>query len=138
MSNDDNSIRRTVMPPLGADGVRRWGGAVPDAPAASNTDTLIAVVADTMADFVDGLPDMIEKIIEARVKRAEAEMAARVAESFAHLHQEVNALIGIRKSIAETQTRKGEQFRFAGESVEGSDDGVIDLPNWRVGRNIIN
>src|SRR5260370_1213098 len=110
--------------------------AAPDATAASNSDTLIAAVADTMADFVDGLPDMIEKVVEARIKLAKAEMSAHIAESFARLHEEVNALIGIRKSIAETQTRKGE-FRFAGERGEDNNE-PIDLPDWRVGRNIIN
>jgi hypothetical protein len=134
MSDNDTPIRRTVLPPLGDDGVRRWSGAAPDATAASD-DTLIAVVADTMIDFIDGLPALIERAIEARVKRAEAEMSARIAESFAHLHQEVNALLGIRKSIAETHTRKGEQFRFAGERGE-SDDAPLDLPNWRTGRII--
>jgi hypothetical protein len=138
MSNDED-IRRTVLPPLGDDGVRRWSGAAPDATAAPDIDTLVATIADTMRNFIDKLPDMVERLVENRMKASQAEVHAKIAESYGELRGELRGLLtGIRggQLDPDARTRKGE-FKFAGERNE-SDTEPIDLPSWRTGRNIIN
>jgi hypothetical protein len=140
MSNED-PIRRTVMPPIGPDGRRHWSGATSDVPAASDLDNLIVVLADSLNHFLSKLPQMIDRLVDNRLQASKNEMRGLIAESIGTLRGELRGVLtGIRGSVgAETRTRKVEQFRFAGERAEDSDDGVIDLPtSWRVGKTIIN
>jgi hypothetical protein len=140
MSTNDNSIRRTVMPPLSDDGVRRWGGAASDAAAAS--DDLAAVrhdldvVINTLTNFIDELPDKIKQLVDLRMQASKNEMRALIAESMGTLRGELKGcLAGIRGSADPGARRKGE-FKFAGEA-DNSDE-PTDLPNWRTGRVVLN
>jgi hypothetical protein len=136
MSNED-PIRRTTLPPLDRDGLRHWSSAAPDATAASDTEMLVATLADTMRNFVDKLPDMIERMVENRMQASQNEMRALIAESIGTLRGELKGcLVGIRDSI-DPNARRKDAFRFAGERAEDNNE-PLDLPDWRVGRTVLN
>lgn len=141
MSTNDNSIRRTVLPPLGDDGVRRWGGgATPDTASASDLDALVVTIADSMSDFIDRLPGMVERMVENRMQASQNEMRALIAEALGTLRGELRGVLtGLRSGQLDpkARTRKADGFKFAGEHAEDNDE-PIDLPSWRTGKTIIN
>jgi hypothetical protein len=118
-----------MLPPLGNDGVRRWPGSAPVADGHTTSpdlDTFVAIIADTMSNFINGLPAMVERMIDSRLKVVRGEMYEQAL-------REVRELIAAGRAQA-AQTHKSE-FRFTGERAE-RDDEPADLPNWRVGRTI--
>jgi hypothetical protein len=89
-------------------------------------------IVDQLATGLDKVEAWATKAIEARVTRLEAEMCAKVAESFGEL-------LGRLKALDPTLARaaRGEPFRFANEKADSHDEPVIDLPNWRRGNGTV-
>jgi hypothetical protein len=147
MSADD--IRRTNLPPIAADGVRRWPTHDDGAPVTPDADSFAAVrrdlnaIAGCLGDFIDRLPDMVERLVATRMKASQNETHALVAEAVARLEGQLKGyLIGIRESLDPSQrTRKvPAEFRFANEAHDASESGgdVPVEPTWRHGKVIVN
>jgi hypothetical protein len=131
MSSNEDPIRRATLPPLDGNGVRHWPATATEADDA--LDSLAALredlnaLADCLVDFVDQLPTMVGKMVEARVKLGQAEVHAKIAEAHATLRGELKGyLTGLRDSTG-VQVHKTSDFKFAGEGSK-SDNEPIDLP----------
>jgi hypothetical protein len=66
--------------------------------------------------LIDKTPTWVEKMIEGRVLKSEAEMCGKIAEKFGELLGRISAV-----DPAQARAAKGEAFRFASEKG--------DLPN---------
>jgi predicted RNase H-like nuclease (RuvC/YqgF family) len=91
-------------------------------------DQTIVRLADTIDILIDKTPNWVEKTIEGRVLKSEAEMCGKIAERFGELMGRIAAL-----DPTQARAAKGEPFRFANEKADSPDEPVIDLPNWRRG-----
>jgi hypothetical protein len=78
-------------------------------------------IADTVVTALDKMPGWVEKTIEARVTRSEAEMCGKIAEKFGEL-------LGRLKALDPTVARAKGEFKFANEC-EPDGDAITELPN---------
>jgi predicted nuclease with TOPRIM domain len=97
------------------------------------SDQTTVRLADTIDILIDKTPTWVEKMIEARVLKSEAQMYAKIGESFGELRGWISAI-----DPALARATKGETFRFASEKSAGErDDEPVDLPNWRRGNGTV-
>jgi hypothetical protein len=96
-------------------------------------DQTIVRLADTIDILIDKTPIWVERMIEGRVLKSEAEVCGKIAEKFGELLGRISAI-----DPSQARAAKGEPFRFANEKADSHDEPeVIDLPNWRRGNGTV-
>ena len=95
-------------------------------------DQIIISIADTLQTITEKTPTWVEKMIEGRVLKSEAEICGRIAEKFGELLGRILAI-----DPAQARAARDEPFKFASEKTDDCGD-VVELPNPLPPRRTIN